>query len=68
MHVCFITLDTETVVPDEDGMVTHDIDNLLCTHVYDLDVGIMRGIISAAAAPPDSLSSKNIINLCFYIF
>ena len=45
-------------IAEEDADET-DVNTLLYTHVYDMDVGIMRALISNAAAPPDAISNKD---------
>ena len=60
----FVFLDNENLQEPD----IEDIHSLLYTHVYDLDVGLMRGIISAAAAPPNSLSSENVLINAFNAF
>ena len=45
-------------IAEEDADET-DVNTLLYTHVYDMDVGIMSALISNAAAPPDAISNKD---------
>ena len=55
----FITIGTANLQIAEEVADETDVNTLLYTHLYDMDVGIMRALISNAAAPPDAISSEN---------
>lgn len=49
-----ITIGTANLHIAEEVADETDVNTLLYTHVYDMDVGIMRALISNAAAPPEN--------------
>lgn len=58
-RIFFITICTANLHLAEELEDETDFNTLLHTHVYDMCVGIMRALISNAAAPPDTISSEN---------